>query len=612
MSDEPTQAMSAPVQEERVLSGRYRVDSLIGKGGMASVYRGYDLTLGRTVAIKILSRELASDNTFRTRFRLEAQAASRMAHPSIVRVYDAGEDLDDDGMGGTTHTPFIVMELVRGRLLKDVIAQDSVSTDDAASYVDGILEALEFSHRAGVIHRDIKPANIMVTDDGHVKVMDFGIARAVSDTSATVAETTTILGTAAYFSPEQAKGEPVDLRADIYSTGVVLYELLTGRPPFIGDSPVSVAYQHVREAPIPPTKVVKTAPPQLDPVVMRALAKDPEQRFADAATFREELDAALDGKTMSRRQLAILTDELYGEGQQLHTENEHTLTQLSSDNGVTRTQSGPPVAWVWAAIVLLIALVAAVAFWVVKTDPLELRAADTVSVTDVSGWNEEAAVEELEGAGLKVRVVTDPSNEVAEGTAIETDPASGTSLTIGAPIEVHISGGPLMATIPELVGLSEDAARDAISGVEGLSLGKILPVNDAEAAAGAVLTAEVDGSAVAAGDEILQGATVDLTVATGRITVRNVEGLAIDAITSELEGMGLTVKIAEDSHCEATETPIVSKQDPAAGDVPIKSTVTLTKCTGEDSESGSEGSGSEGAEGSGSSDGPVNKADERR
>ncbi|MGO2668485.1 MAG: protein kinase domain-containing protein, partial [Microbacterium gubbeenense] len=410
MSDEPTQAMSAPVQEERVLSGRYRVDSLIGKGGMASVYRGYDLTLGRTVAIKILSRELASDNTFRTRFRLEAQAASRMAHPSIVRVYDTGEDLDDDGMGGTTHTPFIVMELVRGRLLKDVIAQDSVSTDDAASYVDGILEALEFSHRAGVIHRDIKPANIMVTDDGHVKVMDFGIARAVSDTSATVAETTTILGTAAYFSPEQAKGEPVDLRADIYSTGVVLYELLTGRPPFIGDSPVSVAYQHVREAPIPPTKVVKTAPPQLDPVVMRALAKDPEQRFADAATFREELDAALDGKTMSRRQLAILTDELYGEGQQLHTENEHTLTQLSSDNGVTRTQSGPPVAWVWAAIVLLIALVAAVAFWVVKTDPLELRAADTVSVTDVSGWNEEAAVEELEGAGLKVRVVTDPSN----------------------------------------------------------------------------------------------------------------------------------------------------------------------------------------------------------
>ena len=612
MSDEPTQAMSAPVQAERVLSGRYRVDSLIGKGGMASVYRGYDLTLGRTIAIKILSRELASDNTFRTRFRLEAQAASRMAHPSIVRVYDAGEDLDDDGMGGTTHTPFIVMELVRGRLLKDVIAEDTISTDDAASYVDGILEALEFSHRAGVIHRDIKPANIMVTDDGHVKVMDFGIARAVSDTSATVAETTTILGTASYFSPEQAKGEPVDLRADIYSTGVVLYELLTGRPPFIGDSPVSVAYQHVREAPIPPTKVVATAPPQLDPVVMRALAKDPQQRFADAATFREELDAALDGKSMSRRQLAILTDELYGEGQQLHNENEHTLTQLSSDNGVTRTQSGPPVAWVWAAIVLLIALVAAVAFWVVRTDPLELRAADTVSVTDISGWNQEAAVEELEGAGLKVNIVTDPSDDVAEGTAIETDPVAGTSVTIGAPIEVRISGGPLMATIPELVGLSEDAARDAINGIDGLSLGKILPVNDAEAAAGTVLTAEADGSEVAAGDEILQGATIDLTVATGRITVRNVEGLAIDAIASELEGMGLTVKIDEDSRCEATETPLVRKQDPAAGDVPIKSTITLTKCTGEDSGSGSEGSGSEGSEGSGASDGPVNKADEHR
>lgn len=601
MSDEPTQALSAPVQEARVLSGRYRVDSLIGKGGMASVYRGYDLTLGRTVAIKVLRRDLASDNTFRTRFRLEAQAASRMAHPSIVRVYDAGEDLDDDGMGGTSHTPFIVMELVRGRLLKDIIAEGSISTDDAAGYVDGILEALEFSHRAGVIHRDIKPANIMVTDDGHVKVMDFGIARAVSDTSATVAETTTILGTAAYFSPEQAKGEPVDLRADIYSTGVVLYELLTGRPPFVGDSPVSVAYQHVREAPVPPTKVAGNAPPQLDPVVMRALAKDPAQRFSDAATFREELDAALDGKTMSRRQLAMLTDELYGEGQQLHTENEHTLTQLSNDNGVTRTQSGPPVAWVWAAIVLLIALVAAVGFWVVKTDPLELRAADTVGITDVSGWNQKAAVDELEGAGLDVSVVTDPSDTVDEGTVISTDPAVGTSVTIGSPVEIHISGGPLMATIPELVGLSEDAAREAISGVDGLHLGRILPVNDAEAAAGSVLSAEVDGTAVEAGDETLQGATVDLTVATGRVTVRNVEGLAIDAITAELEGMGLTVKISEDDRCEATQTPLVHKQDPAAGDVPIKSTITLTKCTGDDPDD----------EGSGDEDEPKNKADER-
>ena len=285
--------------EPRVLSGRYRVDEAIGRGGMASVYRGYDLTLGRDVAIKVLDRELANDNAFRTRFRLEAQAASRMAHPTIVRVYDAGEDSETAPDGTVRAVPFIVMELVRGALLKDIIAAGPVPVTDAVRYVDGILEALEYSHRAGVVHRDIKPGNVMVTDAGQVKVMDFGIARAVSDGSSTVAETTAILGTAAYFSPEQAKGEPVDARADLYSTGVVLYELLAGRPPFRGESPVAVAYQHVSEAPLPPSEINETVPRSLDAVALRALAKDPFQRYQDAAAFRESLDAT------DRRPLAV-------------------------------------------------------------------------------------------------------------------------------------------------------------------------------------------------------------------------------------------------------------------------------------------------------------------
>ncbi len=222
---------------ERVLSGRYRVDELIGRGGMATVYRGYDLTLGREVAIKLLHADLARDGGFRTRFRLEAQAASRMAHPAIVRVFDAGEDTEKDAAGEDRPVPYIVMELVHGELLKDVISRGPVPVSDAVRYTDGILEALEYSHRAGVVHRDIKPGNVMVTAAGQIKVMDFGIARAVSDSSSTVAETTTILGTAAYFSPEQAKGEAVDTRADLYSTGVVLYELLTGRQPFRGTPP---------------------------------------------------------------------------------------------------------------------------------------------------------------------------------------------------------------------------------------------------------------------------------------------------------------------------------------------------------------------------------------
>ena len=591
VTDEPTQALQAP--EERILSGRYRVDSLIGRGGMATVHRGYDLTLGRTVAIKILDRELARDNTFRTRFRLEAQAASRMAHASIVRVYDAGEDLEDDPAGGITHTPFIVMELVRGRLLSEIAADAPLSAEDAARYVDGILEALEYSHRAGVVHRDIKPGNVMVTDDGQVKVMDFGIARAVSDTSATVAETTTILGTAAYFSPEQAQGEPVDARADLYSTGVVLYELLTGRPPFVGGSPVAVAYQHVREAPVPPTKRYPEAPAQLDPIVMRALAKDPAQRYPDAATFREALDAALDGKTLSQRQMTHLTDELYGDQRRAQHEIEHTFAELSSDNGVARTQSGPPTAWVWAAIALIVASVAALAFWVVESDPMDLRVADTVDLVDVTGWTASAAEKELEADGLEVKVASQPSDSVPEGAVIETQPGPGTSLEIGAHVDVLVSDGPLMAKIPSLVGGTEDAARAALDGHGGLQLGRILPVNDPEAAAGTVLIAEVDGAEVAEGDEVLEGSRVDLTVATGRVTINDLTDMPYDFAKKSFEDLGLKVEQTLDDGCTAGDPLLVETQNPAAGDVDIHSTVTLRVCAPTKVDSGSDNAGSE-------------------
>jgi serine/threonine-protein kinase len=595
VTDEPTQALQTP--EERILSGRYRVDSLIGRGGMATVHRGYDLTLGRTVAIKILDRELARDNTFRTRFRLEAQAASRMAHASIVRVYDAGEDLEDDPTGGITHTPFIVMELVRGRLLREIASEAPLSADDAARYVDGILEALEYSHRAGVVHRDIKPGNVMVTDDGQVKVMDFGIARAVSDTSATVAETTTILGTAAYFSPEQAQGEPVDARADLYSTGVVLYELLTGRPPFVGDSPVSVAYQHVREAPVPPTQRYPEAPAQLDPIVMRALAKDPAQRYPDAATFREALDAALDGRTLSRRQMTHLTDELYGEQRRAQHEIEHTFAELSSDNGVARTQSGPPTAWVWAAIALVVALIAALAFWVIESDPLDLRAADTVDVIDVTGWTASAAERELTGDGLEVTVSSQPSDSLPKGTVIETRPAPGTSLELGQHVDVLVSDGPLMATVPSLVGGSEDDARAALDGHAGLQLGRILPMNDPDAQAGTVLAAEVDGDEVAEGDEVLEGSRVDLTIATGRVTINDLTEMPYDFAKKSFEDLGLTVEQTIDDGCEARDPLLVETQNPAAGDVDIPSTVTLRVCAPAEQANGSDEPGDEPSDG---------------
>jgi hypothetical protein len=277
---------------QRIIAGRYEVGNLIGRGGMADVYEGVDTRLGRTVAIKLLKADLANDPNFEARFRQEAQASARMAHPTIVRVYDAGEDVTVDSNGNTNRHPFIVMEYVNGKLLRDLLHERRLTLQEAIDFETGVLTALEFSHRAGIVHRDIKSANVMITEAGQVKVMDFGIARAVSENSATVAHTSGIVGTAQYFSPEQAKGESVDARTDLYSAGVLLYEMLAGRPPFKGESAVSVAYQHVSEAVVPPSQFDPSVSPEMDAVVIRALAKDRNERFQSAEEFREHLLAA--------------------------------------------------------------------------------------------------------------------------------------------------------------------------------------------------------------------------------------------------------------------------------------------------------------------------------
>ena len=277
---------------QRVIAGRYEVGNLIGRGGMADVYEGVDTRLGRTVAIKLLKADLANDPNFEARFRQEAQASARMAHPTIVRVYDAGEDVTVDSNGNTNRHPFIVMEYVNGKLLRDLLHERRLTLQETIDFETGVLTALEFSHRAGIVHRDIKSANVMITETGQVKVMDFGIARAVSENSATVAHTSGIVGTAQYFSPEQAKGESVDARTDLYSAGVLLYEMLAGRPPFKGESAVSVAYQHVSEAVVPPSEFDPNVSAEMDAVVIRALAKDRNERFQSAEEFREHLLAA--------------------------------------------------------------------------------------------------------------------------------------------------------------------------------------------------------------------------------------------------------------------------------------------------------------------------------
>lgn len=562
--------------ETRLLSGRYRVEELIGKGGMASVYRGYDVTLGREVAIKILRRELADDVAFRTRFRLEAQSASRMAHPAIVRVFDAGEDTDTASDGSTHPVPYIVMELVRGALLKDIIADGPVPVDDARRYVDGILEALEFSHRAGVVHRDIKPGNVMVTDTGQVKVMDFGIARAVSDSSSTVAETTTILGTASYFSPEQAKGEPVDARADLYSTGVVLFELLTGRTPFRGESPVAVAYQHVSEAPPAPSELVDGVPPAMDAVVLRALAKDPFQRFPDAASFRAELDATATGRQPTKRQLGALTSDLYGPNPRNAAETARSLRQLSTDTTMRRTQSGPPVAWIWAGVALLAVLLVSVLFWVLTIRPGMEVPANARIVPDVTDMAWERAEGLLIDEDLIALRREEASESIAAGNVIRTEPGAGTSVSPGEEITVYVSRGAETSTVPTLVGVPEETARQAITDA-GLTVGAIRQRSDPGAAAGTVLEADQQEGA-----EVAKGTAVNLVVATGTVVVVDYTGWAVEAAQRELESpeIGFTVVTEEDPSCPATPTPTVARQSLGPGEVPIRSEIILTVCSG--------------------------------
>src|SRR5437868_3150014 len=279
------------MSQPRLLGGRYELDIVIGRGGMAEVYRARDLRLERVVAVKTLRSDLARDQTFQARFRREAQSAASLNHPSIVAVYDTGEDMSEPA-----HIPYIVMEYVDGRTLRDLLRDDRrLLPERAVEITDGVLRALDYSHRNGIVHRDIKPGNVMLTRSGQVKVMDFGIARAVSDAQATMTQTAQVIGTAQYLSPEQARGERVDARSDLYSTGCLLYELLTGRPPFLGDSPVAIAYQHVRENPIPPSRVDPDVPPWADAIVMKAMAKSPADRYQTAADMRADLQRAASG-----------------------------------------------------------------------------------------------------------------------------------------------------------------------------------------------------------------------------------------------------------------------------------------------------------------------------
>ena len=290
------------------VGGRYELGELLGRGGMAEVRKGTDVRLGRVVAVKRLRTDLASDPTFQARFRREAQSSASLNHPAIVSVYDTGEETSTDG--SDVPQPYIVMEYVAGRTLREILREGrKILPERALEITSGVLAALDYSHRAGIVHRDIKPANVMLTPSGDVKVMDFGIARAIADSSSTMTQTAAVVGTAQYLSPEQARGETVDSRSDVYSTGCLLYELLTGRPPFVGESPVSVAYQHVREQAAPPSSIDEELAPEIDAIVMKALTKSVEDRYQSAAAMRADIERYLAGKPVEAPVVPLADDD---------------------------------------------------------------------------------------------------------------------------------------------------------------------------------------------------------------------------------------------------------------------------------------------------------------
>jgi serine/threonine-protein kinase len=489
---------------------------------MAEVHRGRDLRLGREVAVKVLRSDLARDPSFQVRFRREAQASASLNHPAIVAVYDTGEDRTSTGA-----TPYIVMEYVEGETLRDVLRREGrLSPERAMSLSADICGALDFSHRNGIVHRDVKPGNVMITPQGTVKVMDFGIARAVSDSAATMTSTAAVIGTAQYLSPEQARGESVDARSDVYSVGCMLYELVTGAPPFTGDSPVAVAYQHVREDPKLPSSINPAIPPELDAILLKAMSKNPANRYQSAAEMRNDLLRALAGQRVEatpvmgdaeKTTILAATRAPYGAGYGTGYGDDDAW---DDDEQERRRRRRRLIAIVSVLAVLLIGGAIAVAVAMSGNDP-ETPTVQQVPVPTVVGLPEAGARQAITDAGLVVGTVTprETGDRAQVGTVLESTPASGVQLEEGTPVDLVVGVAPDAITVPDVVGLDEDQANDALT--EAGFTGSInTRQEDSLAEEGTVASVEPGVGTSAAPDQTItlgiSNGTVDLPDVTGR------------------------------------------------------------------------------------------------
>ncbi|MGY1916896.1 Stk1 family PASTA domain-containing Ser/Thr kinase [Blastococcus sp. SYSU DS0973] len=549
-----------------VLGERYEIGGVLGRGGMAEVHHGRDLRLGREVAVKVLRHDLARDPSFQVRFRREAQASASLNHPAIVAVYDTGEDRTPTGA-----TPYIVMEYVEGETLRDVLRREGrLPIERAMSLAADICGALDFSHRNGIVHRDVKPGNVMITPQGTVKVMDFGIARAVSDSAATMTSTAAVIGTAQYLSPEQARGEGVDARSDVYSLGCLLYELVTGAPPFTGDSPVSVAYQHVREDPRLPSSINPDVPPELDAILLKAMSKNPANRYQSAADMRNDLLRALAGQRVEAtpvmgdaEKTAIIGAPVGGYASGYGDDD------WDDDADRRRRRRIITIVSVLAVLLLGGAVAAAVALSRGEDAP----AVTQVAVPPLMGLDRTAAEQALTDAGLVVGdVAAEASPTVPEGQVVASNPPSGARVDEGSEVDLVVSLGPDTILVPNVVGLTEEQARANLQ-AQGFSNISSRPIESIEMPEGRVAAVSPAEDSQAGVDDV-----ITLSISTGTIEMPDVLNRSESDARAALQQAGFGAGQIQRQDVERDDVPAgrVVETDPSAGqDVGSGDTITL-------------------------------------
>ena len=554
----------------RTLDGRYEVQGELGRGGMARVYRGNDTVLGRPVAVKVLSAQYTDDANFVTRFRREAQAAARLNHPNLVQVYDTGSD---DGVH------YIVMEYVDAKTVADLLSGGHITPDRAVELAEAVCDALTVAHAHGVIHRDVKPANIMVTRNGQVKVTDFGIARMTSNE--TVAQTAAVLGTASYLSPEQAQGGQIDQRSDLYSLGCVLYEMLTGRPPFTADSPVAVASKHVLEQATPPSRLNPDVTPQLDAIVMRALSKNPDNRYQDAKEMRADLE-----RTRQRMPVAAtpLLPEAPPTTQVIHSVQPQPTSVLPPGEAPPGPppESGKTPGWLVRLIVFLVLALLGVLLWLFARNLLASNETQQVRVPNVIGLTKNAAKSTISDRGLNPVVETTLSDK-SPGTVIGQKPVGGSLAERGSDVTITVAKAPMQIEMPSLLGQTVVEATATLQDA-GLNLGE---VSEQE-------TTEAEGTVISqnpvAESQVDKGTRVDVVVAIApasppptEIVITDHTCQSLPAARNELERAGFDVVIAETPQFKPScpQPNKVASQDPSSGSFPPGTTVTLVPSTKE-------------------------------